>query len=249
MRSPVYWAVLGLVIERPSYGYELLKRFEREYGQMLPLSSESHVYRALDVLRGRGLIEDVLTAGHGTASGRQPRPRYRSTIEGIRGYRDWLIARVRQDHRPSGLFARELAVLAREPDVALEIIDCCEQACTKRQGVAGGSGAGAAVDEVAGLAARLVDEESRLTEQATLPWVRYARSEFEALARARTSQGGRDGVEAACGAHGARARRGVVGSSRRARGSAHRAASADAREQGAAGRSPAQRAATARGQE
>ena len=54
IRSPVYWALIGLVIERPSYGYELLKRFEREYGQMLPLSSESHVYRALTSCRSRG---------------------------------------------------------------------------------------------------------------------------------------------------------------------------------------------------
>ena len=28
MQSAVQWALLGLVIERPSYGYELVKRFE-----------------------------------------------------------------------------------------------------------------------------------------------------------------------------------------------------------------------------
>jgi DNA-binding PadR family transcriptional regulator len=29
MRSLVNWALLGLVIERPSYAYELARRFER----------------------------------------------------------------------------------------------------------------------------------------------------------------------------------------------------------------------------
>ena len=206
IRSPIYWALLGLVIERPSYGYELLKRFEREYGQMLPLSSESHVYRALNVLQGRGLIEEVLTASAG-ASGRQPRPRYQSTMDGLRGYRDWLIARVRQDHRPSRLFARELAVFAREPDVALEIIDCCEQACAgqlARAPLGAGDDGDGDGELTCGLAARLVSEESRLTMQATLPWVSYARGEFEALARARVPQAA-DPEVAVCGSRSTRA--------------------------------------------
>ena len=208
MRSPVYWAVLGLVIERPSYGYELLRRFEREYGQMLPLSSGSHVYRALNVLQERGLIEEILATVNGAPAGRQPRPRYEVTMGGLRGYRDWLIARVRQEHRPSRLFARELAAFASEPDVALEIIDCCEQACASEPGSGAHATAGREGD-AAGLAARLLSEESRLTMQATLPWVRYARSEFEALAaRKRTAPGGQGA--AALDAHGTRKRRGAL---------------------------------------
>jgi DNA-binding PadR family transcriptional regulator len=226
IRSPVYWALLGLVIERPSYGYELLKRFQREYGQMLPLSSESHVYRALDVLQGRGLIEEVLRAPAGPAPGRQPRPRYQSTIDGLRGYRDWLIARVRQDHRPSSLFARELAVFAREPDVALEIIECCEQACAPNGREPAGVGESDSRGEVPDLAARLVSEESRLTMQATLPWVSYARSEFEALAKARDGQAGPDPAAGPCGSRQPRVRRAAVRPPGRARARQHRAPSA-----------------------
>jgi hypothetical protein len=29
MRSPINWGLLGLLIQRPSYGYELVQRFER----------------------------------------------------------------------------------------------------------------------------------------------------------------------------------------------------------------------------
>ena len=39
MRSIVNWAVLGLVIERPGYAYELAKRFECAYEGALSLSS------------------------------------------------------------------------------------------------------------------------------------------------------------------------------------------------------------------
>ena len=56
MRSLVNWALLGLVIDRPSYAYELARRFEREYKDALSLSSVSHVYTALGTLKDRALI-------------------------------------------------------------------------------------------------------------------------------------------------------------------------------------------------
>src|ERR1700733_5762571 len=59
MHSPVNWALLGLVIERPSYAYELAHRFERTYEGALSLSSVSHVYTALATLRDRGLVQEV----------------------------------------------------------------------------------------------------------------------------------------------------------------------------------------------
>src|SRR5580704_2766418 len=79
MRSPVNWALLGLIIERPSYAYDLAQRFERRYGQALPLSNVGHIYTALGVLGDRGLVEEI----PGTRQGRQPRPRYRATEQGF----------------------------------------------------------------------------------------------------------------------------------------------------------------------
>jgi len=35
MHSQVNWSLLGLVIKRPSYAYELAKRFERTYDAYL----------------------------------------------------------------------------------------------------------------------------------------------------------------------------------------------------------------------
>jgi Transcriptional regulator PadR-like family len=72
MRSRVFWAVLGLVIERESYGYDLGRRFEQLYGDLLPLSGMPQIYMALDVLRNRSLVEQV---PHDERSGGgRPRP-------------------------------------------------------------------------------------------------------------------------------------------------------------------------------
>ena len=64
MRSPINWALLGLVIQRPSYGYELVQRFERTYEDALELSSPSQVYTALDALSAQ-------VADRGDARGRR----------------------------------------------------------------------------------------------------------------------------------------------------------------------------------
>jgi DNA-binding PadR family transcriptional regulator len=189
IRSPVYWALLGLVIEREGYGYELLKRFERDFGDILPISSESHIYRALSVLESRGLIEEV--PGTGTSqqvsSLRQPKPHYRATLVGMHGYRDWLLAQVRSDRRQSQLFMRQLAVFSREPEVGLEILERYAHACLEEAESGSIVSSDPSPDTAPGLAARLISEESRLVMEARLPWISYARRQFEALSEVKKS--------------------------------------------------------------
>ncbi len=184
MQSAVHWALLGLVIERPSYGYELAHRFEHAYAGMLHLSGISYVYTALDTLQRRKMIEEIA----GTRAGRQPKPRYRATAEGVRSYQDRLTEQIQDDLRRSRLFARQLAVFAHEPEMALEIIERYGQACLQE---ASDIAMPSPVEEgppdaISGLASRLVSEESRLSMEAKLPWVEYARREFKALAANRT---------------------------------------------------------------
>src|ERR1700686_2678289 len=100
MQSAVHWALLGLVIERPSYGYELAHRFEHAYAGMLHLSGISYVYTALDTLQRRGLIEEIA----GTRAGRQPKPRYRATSEGVLAYQERLTEQIQEDMRRARLF-------------------------------------------------------------------------------------------------------------------------------------------------
>jgi DNA-binding PadR family transcriptional regulator len=176
MKSPVNWALLGLIIERESYAYELARRFESTYGDALPLSSRSHIYTALGVLENRSLVEPVPSS----RAGRQPKPSYRATAQGIEGYADWLVAYVREDRRRQLLFVLGLSALASNPQWVAEILDRYEQGWLAQEnettpfhmdGVPGGPG-----DQ---LTARILPEENQLTVAAKLSWVRYVRQALQ----------------------------------------------------------------------
>lgn len=181
MRSPVSWALLGLVIQRPSYGYELVQRFERTYGDALELSSPSQVYVSIDALKRRGLIEEIPPpeeAEPGVV--RQPKPHYRATEAGVGDYRKWLISLAGEQRRRSRMFARQVSVLG--PEDALAVLEHCElayldEACEAPPKVTGSR----LLDRLEGLAMRLQWEEDRLAVGAMLSWIDYARRELKEL--------------------------------------------------------------------
>ncbi|HTA96463.1 MAG TPA: helix-turn-helix transcriptional regulator [Solirubrobacteraceae bacterium] len=176
------------MIQRPSYGYELVQRFERTYGEALELSSPSQIYTALDALRRRGLIEK-LPPGKATEDSRQPKPHYRATAEGLSSHADWLIEQVGDERRRSRLFSLQLAVL--DPQAALEILARYEQSCLQEASGMPPATAQEAEEEgahVAELASRLLREEERISVQARLGWIGYARREFAALVSGRAAQ-------------------------------------------------------------
>lgn len=184
MRSPVNWSLLGLVIQRPSYGYELVQRFERAYGEDLELSSPSQIYTALDILQRRGLIE-LLPVADAVGLSRQPKPHYRVTDDGMGAYVDWLASHVQGEQRRSRLFVHQIAVLpARE---ALVVIERCEHACLKAATAARVSAEQEECDPAL-LAMRLIDEEQRLVIDARLAWLEYARRQLRARGAARATR-------------------------------------------------------------
>ena len=182
MRSPVSWALLGLVIQRPSYGYELVQRFERTYGDALELSSPSQIYTALDTLARKALIEKLPAERVPVGVVRQPKPHYRATAKGERDFQDWLVAQLCDERRRSRLFAHQLAVLS--PREALAVLERYEQECLKQASRAPMAAAEDHSLEGGALAARLVGEEERLAVDARLSWIEYARRELTALASA-----------------------------------------------------------------
>jgi len=187
MTSQVNWAVLGLLIERPDYKYRLAQRFESSYGDVLSFGSPSHINAAVEALMRRGLIEKMpRRRDRSGPERREPGPHYRATPDGRQGYREWMLAQASEVRRQSRLFSRQLAVLAEEPDVALEIVEhhqkaCLEDATRARGAIAEGTLSGSAPD----LADRLVAADNRQAAQSTLAWSNYARSEFKALKEAR----------------------------------------------------------------
>jgi DNA-binding PadR family transcriptional regulator len=178
MQSPVNWALLGLVIERPSYAYKLAQRFDRTYEGALSLSSTSHVYTALRALLDRELIEEV----PGSGTGRQPKPCYRATGQGLEHYQRWLVSQLPEERRRQRLFAVELAALMSEPELARTVIDGYEQECLREAGQSTLAGEAYANDAPSALASRLASEENRLALGARLAWVQYVRAELRKIA-------------------------------------------------------------------
>lgn len=178
MTSPVYWALLGLVIERPSYGWELYNRFQRVYADVLHLSGESHVYAGLDALEQRGLIETI----PGIGVGRQPKPHYKATPAGVRSHEDWLVEQIDTHSRNQELWVRQLAIFAHDPKAALGVLERYERQYLKEAGQAG-----RLPDcSVSGARGKLIDtlvaEQQRVAVGGMLSWLGYAKARFAALA-------------------------------------------------------------------
>jgi DNA-binding PadR family transcriptional regulator len=185
-QSQVQWGLLALVIERPSYGYELATRFERAYGGALRLSSTSYAYTALQALEEHGLVEEVA----GTGGGRQPKPIYRATNAGIAALKDQLISEVSGDRRRSRVSARKLAAFAHEPETALALIAGIREACLLEavQSLNARSQISTDTDPAGHLAARLAAEEGRLAVDAKLRWLDYAARELQAYVERRQAR-------------------------------------------------------------
>lgn len=179
LQSPVHWAVLGLIIERPGYGYDLADRFGRAFGDSLRLSSPSYVYKAIEVLCQRELTELI----PGPRGARQPKLRYRATQAGIDGYQDQLLLEASDGRGRSWLFARKLAVFVRQPELALDVIQRYREACIAEavRAPSPSQGAAAELDPATRLAARLEAEEARVLIDAKLSWLDFATDELKAL--------------------------------------------------------------------
>jgi DNA-binding PadR family transcriptional regulator len=183
MTSAVNWALLGLVISRSSYGFELSQRFERTYGEVLRVSGDSHVYHALSQLEARGLVEVI----PGAEIVRQPKLHYRATPLGVSSYQDWLVEQVDVESRRQELWVRQLAVFAHDPQTALAVIERIERQYQKRAGQTGGPpGLAGTVtgprDERGEVVDGLVAQQRRLAVGGMLSWLRHAHARFEALA-------------------------------------------------------------------
>lgn len=176
LTSEVNWLVLGLVIERPSYGSEIRNRFERKYGDVLSLG-ESHIYGVIDRLLKRGWIEVV----ERTEVGRQPKTRYQATALGTRTYDDRLVAELAEEQRRQELWVRQLGVYANNPHAALRVIARAEKEYLKTAGSGAPPSRSAGVESPGVLIDRLSRERRGLTKGGMLEWFQKARDGFEKL--------------------------------------------------------------------
>jgi DNA-binding PadR family transcriptional regulator len=82
-------AVLGLVIERPGYGYQLAQRLDERFGSSG--FAPSGVYSALDQLSRDDLVRSAGEMGAGPARRAAPRTIYEATEEGVDHFETWML--------------------------------------------------------------------------------------------------------------------------------------------------------------
>jgi len=82
-------AVLGLVIERPGYGYQLAQRLDERFGSSG--FAPSGVYSALDQLSRDEFVRSAGEMGAGPARRAAPRTIYEATEEGIDHFESWML--------------------------------------------------------------------------------------------------------------------------------------------------------------
>jgi DNA-binding PadR family transcriptional regulator len=172
---------LALVIEKPSYGYEVWQRFEARFAGVIDVGA-SRIYQAFDSLLDEGLIEQL--PGEEAGNMRQPRPSYRVTAEGTRAHRAWLAEELRSDPARLELNRRLLAVGADDALTLLEVVDRYEQACLDEMAVLHTDArptAGSAGGALAAMRDRLLAEERRLVLEARMKWILFARRQLEAV--------------------------------------------------------------------
>jgi DNA-binding PadR family transcriptional regulator len=83
-------AVLGLVIERPGYGYQLAQRMGDRFGAWR--WEPTGVYRALDTLAREGDVHPIAEKGSGDTGRAAPRLIYEATPQGVEHFRAWMMA-------------------------------------------------------------------------------------------------------------------------------------------------------------
>lgn len=83
------YAILGLVIERPGYGYQLAQRLEERFGSSC--FAPSGVYSALDQLSRDKLVRAAGELGPGPARRSAPRMIYEATERGAERFEAWIL--------------------------------------------------------------------------------------------------------------------------------------------------------------
>lgn len=184
LRSQVACAVLGLVIEKPSHGYEIGQRFERRFGGFMSVSRSS-IYAALGSLMDGALIEKMAGRSRtGVSQGAKAGACYRATARGARAYRGWLAERVRNDPRRVEMLGRMTLAGVHSVEAALDFIGRYERECIReaRDLARPGRSAASGSPGVSGVVERLLIEERRRMIDAQLAWIAHARAELRAVA-------------------------------------------------------------------
>ncbi len=166
-QSPLKGAVLGLLVQRPSYGYELANRLERQLGPSWTIVRPS-LYRMLRALQAEGLICSDPSSETSSA-----RIVYHATPSAEPVIAAWMDSRPPLEHARAQLQARMIVARPEDLPKLLEVLNGHERALFAKR-----------VEIQAGLPARqslraammyLVREASLQQISGELMWVNVSR--------------------------------------------------------------------------
>lgn len=136
LRRPIVWMVLGLLLERPSYGYEVAARWTRRFSSFLG-GEARRVYQIIDQLEKQGLVESVpqdsprrLRRGRGS---QQDRRQYvRVTADGAKAYKIWSLGSTKEDTVNVELLGRIATVRVLGLPAMRVVVERYEEECHER---------------------------------------------------------------------------------------------------------------------
>ncbi|HEX4804791.1 MAG TPA: PadR family transcriptional regulator [Conexibacter sp.] len=131
-------AVLGLVIERPGYGYELIQRLEQRIEGWRP--SETAVYPALRSLRAEGMIRAREAADGGAISAHRGVVWYEATDVGHDEFRAWVRAPTDLAPQRDPFWLKVAFASAEDLPWLVELARELERACLERMAELGDQG-------------------------------------------------------------------------------------------------------------
>lgn len=180
MKAGTKYAVLGLLLERPSYGYEVLVRFRRAFDAGQWAITPQGLYASLDRLEREGLIEPITEDGSDLRR-RQPRTPYRVTASGARELRQFLDAPMGADPTRAEFLVRLQCAASKDHEALVRLLDGYERACLDELGrLAAGEPELDGQPRLGTLVERLALEDRRLFLQARLAWIDFARQQVVA---------------------------------------------------------------------
>jgi DNA-binding PadR family transcriptional regulator len=135
----VKYAVLGLLVQRRGYGYDLVQRFEEQVGPAWQLNAGA-IYVALDKLEQEGLVRPLTSEGGagGTPVTRRrttrgaPRVIYEPTPQGVERFDEWMTTGASMSPMREQLHLKLALSQPRNLPRLIELTYELEQGCIER---------------------------------------------------------------------------------------------------------------------
>jgi DNA-binding PadR family transcriptional regulator len=125
--SPVTGALLGLLLERPGYGYELGKRLDERMGSAWKLTP-STIYSVLDRLESQEFVRRDVRELSGRPRARE-RVMYHPTDQGAHAFERWLASPERKEPIRTQLLAKIAVARPEHAPLLLSALDDYERDC------------------------------------------------------------------------------------------------------------------------